>query len=93
MSTVCRCRRLERGHLGHRHLPVPVHDQSLDDSVRSSRSVIPDQLGPVLVFGNALTIGGTASTSTTSTTGTTSTTSTTQHHRRCRGQRPHVHRG
>ena len=29
--------RLERGHLGHRHLSVPVHDQSLDDSVRSSR--------------------------------------------------------
>ena len=50
-------------------------------------SVIPNQLGPVLVFGNALTIGGTA------------TTSTTGHHdhheqhRRCRGQRPHVHRG
>ena len=31
--------RLERGHLGHRHLSVPVHDQSLDDSDRSCRSV------------------------------------------------------
>ena len=37
-------------------------------------SVIPNQLGPVLVFGNALTIGGTASTSTTGTTATTTTT-------------------
>ena len=35
--------------------------------------VIPNPLGPVLVFGNALTIGGTASTSTTGTTGTTGT--------------------
>ena len=39
---------------------------------------IPDPLGPVLVFGNALTIGGTAgSTTSTGTTGTTSTTGST----------------
>ena len=52
--------------------------------------VIPNQLGPVLVFGNALTIGGTASTSTT---GTTTTTTTTSNTAGVCAQRHHVHRG
>jgi hypothetical protein len=55
--------------------PFPFTESPSTIPTDPPTSVIPQQLGPVLVFGNALTIGGTASTSTTPTT--TATTSNT----------------
>ncbi|MGO9814490.1 MAG: hypothetical protein ACLP53_27480, partial [Isosphaeraceae bacterium] len=54
--------------------PFPYTESPSTTPTDTPTAVIPTQLGPVLVFGNALTIGGTASTSTTGATSNTSNT-------------------
>ena len=56
--------------------PFPFTESPSTIPTDPPTSVIPQQLGPVLVFGNALTIGGTASTTSTTATTTTTTSNT-----------------